>query len=75
MIAAQVGIVGHIRIADGVKIAGQSGIATSIEKEGEIVQGSPAFSISDYRRSYVLFRSLPKLNDRLNDFIRNSNPK
>jgi len=75
MIAAQVGIVGHIRIADGVKIAGQSGIATSIEKEGEIVQGSPAFSISDYRRSYVLFRSLPKLNDRLNDLIRNSNPK
>lgn len=75
MIAAQVGIVGHIRIADGVKIAGQSGIGASIEKEGEIVQGSPAFSISDYRRSYVLFRTLPKLNDRLNDLIRKSNAK
>lgn len=66
MIAAQVGIVGHIRIADGVKIAGQSGVGASIEKENEIVQGSPSFGVSEYRRSYVLFRSLPKLNDRIN---------
>lgn len=75
MIAAQVGIVGHIRIADGVKIAGQSGVGNSIEKEGEIVQGSPSFNVADYRRSYVLFRSLPKLNDRLNDLDRKVNPK
>lgn len=66
MIAAQVGIVGHIKIADGVKIAGQSGVGASIEKENEIVQGSPSFSLGEYRRSYVLFRNLPKLNDRLN---------
>ncbi len=76
MIAAQVGIVGHIKIADGVKIAGQSGVGGSIEKEGEIVQGSPSFSIGDYKRSYVLFRSLPKLNDKINELTKklNSNP-
>lgn len=67
MIAAQVGVVGHIRIADGVKIAGQAGVGNSIEKENEIVQGSPAFSLGDFRRSYVLFRNLPKLNDRMKD--------
>jgi UDP-3-O-[3-hydroxymyristoyl] glucosamine N-acyltransferase len=67
MIAAQVGIVGHIRIADGVKIAGQAGVGGSIEKENEIVQGSPAFSLGDFRRSYVLFRNLPKLNDKIKD--------
>jgi UDP-3-O-[3-hydroxymyristoyl] glucosamine N-acyltransferase len=67
MIAAQVGIVGHIKIADGVKIAGQAGVGSSIEKENEIVQGSPSFPLGDFRRSYVLFRSLPKLNDRLKD--------
>jgi UDP-3-O-[3-hydroxymyristoyl] glucosamine N-acyltransferase len=66
MIAAQVGIVGHIKIADGVKIAGQAGVGASIEKENEIVQGSPSFPVGDFRRSYVLFRGLPKLNDRLN---------
>jgi len=65
MIGAQVGIIGHIRIGDGVKIAGQSGVGGDI-KAGEIVQGSPAFGVGDYRRSYVLFRNLPKLNDRIN---------
>jgi UDP-3-O-[3-hydroxymyristoyl] glucosamine N-acyltransferase len=71
MIAAQVGIVGHIKIADGVKIAGQAGVGSSIEKENEIVQGSPSFPLGDFRRSYVLFRSLPKLNDRIRDLEKN----
>jgi UDP-3-O-[3-hydroxymyristoyl] glucosamine N-acyltransferase len=75
MIGAQVGIAGHLKIADGVKIAGQSGIGASIEKEGEIVQGSPAFSIGDYKRSYVLFRGLPKLNDRINELTKKLNSK
>ncbi len=66
MIAAQVGVVGHIKIADGVKIAGQAGVGSSIEKENEIVQGSPSFPLGEFRRSYVLFRNLPKLNARLN---------
>ncbi|MES2131007.1 MAG: UDP-3-O-(3-hydroxymyristoyl)glucosamine N-acyltransferase [Bacteroidota bacterium] len=70
MIAAQVGVVGHIKIADGVKIAGQAGVGSSIEKENEIVQGSPAFSLGDFRRSYVLFRNLPKLNDKIKDIER-----
>jgi UDP-3-O-[3-hydroxymyristoyl] glucosamine N-acyltransferase len=65
MIGGQVGIVGHIEIADNVKIAAQSGIGTSISKEGEIVQGSPAFSIGDFKRSYVYFRSLPSIEERI----------
>lgn len=65
MIGGQVGIVGHIQIADEVKIAAQSGIGQSIVKKGEIVQGSPAFSIGDYKRSYVLFRGLPKLRAQI----------
>ena len=65
MIGAQVGIVGHITIADGVKIAGQSGVGASITRENEIVQGSPAFNISDYKRTYVLFRKLPELEKKI----------
>ena len=65
MIGAQVGIVGHITIADGVKIAGQSGVGASIIKANEIVQGSPAFNISDYKRTYVLFRKLPSLEKKI----------
>jgi UDP-3-O-[3-hydroxymyristoyl] glucosamine N-acyltransferase len=67
MIGGQVGIVGHITIADKVKIAAQSGIGSSITKEGEIVQGSPAFNISDYKRTYVLFRKLPEMEKRIQE--------
>lgn len=71
MIGGQVGIVGHITIADKVKIAAQSGIGQSITTEGEIVQGSPAFNISDYKRSYVMFRKLPKLADKIDNLQKN----
>ncbi|MDG1916899.1 MAG: UDP-3-O-(3-hydroxymyristoyl)glucosamine N-acyltransferase [Flavobacteriales bacterium] len=65
MIGGQVGIVGHLKIGNNVKIAAQSGIQSNI-KNNEIVQGSPAFSISDYKRAYVYFRQLPKLNSLVN---------
>ena len=67
MIGGQVGIVGHLTIADGVKIAAQSGVGSSITEEGMIVQGSPAFALGEYKRSYVGFRKLPEILDRLKD--------
>ena len=67
MIGGQVGIVGHITIADEVKIAAQSGISSSISEVGTIVQGSPAFSIMDYKKSYVGFRKLPDIMSSLSD--------
>jgi UDP-3-O-[3-hydroxymyristoyl] glucosamine N-acyltransferase len=67
MIGGQVGIIEHLSIADGVKIAAQSGIGSSITKENEIVQGSPAFGLGDYRRSYVIFRNLPQMNNKIKD--------
>jgi UDP-3-O-[3-hydroxymyristoyl] glucosamine N-acyltransferase len=67
MIGGQVGIIGHLTIADGVKIAAQSGIGSSITKEGEIVQGSPAFTIGNYKRSYVLFKNLPGLDEKIKE--------
>lgn len=67
MIGGQVGIVGHLTIADGVKIAAQSGIGTSLTTPNEIVQGSPAFNISDYKRTYVVFKKLPLLEKRISE--------
>ena len=65
MIGGQSGVVGHIKVADGVKIAGQSGISSTVNKEGEILQGSPAFPIGEYKRCYIHFRNLQKFYDRL----------
>ena len=67
MIGGQVGIVGHLTIADEVKIAAQSGISSSIKEKGAIIQGSPAFNIGDYKRSYVFFKKLPELYKRIQE--------
>jgi UDP-3-O-[3-hydroxymyristoyl] glucosamine N-acyltransferase len=67
MIGGQVGIVGHLTIAKGTKIAAQSGVGQSITKENEIVQGSPAFGIGDYKRSYVMFRKLPEMQSKIQE--------
>lgn len=75
MIGAQVGIAGHLKIANGVKIAGQSGVGSNIEKEGEIVQGSPSFNIGEFKRSYVLFKKLPMINDAVSDLKKQINLK
>ncbi|MFM9006563.1 MAG: UDP-3-O-(3-hydroxymyristoyl)glucosamine N-acyltransferase, partial [Flavobacteriales bacterium] len=65
LIGGQVGIIGHLTIADGTKIAAQSGIGHSIEKPDTIIQGSPAFGIMDYKKSYVGFTKLPDLMKRI----------
>jgi UDP-3-O-[3-hydroxymyristoyl] glucosamine N-acyltransferase len=64
MIGGQVGIAGHLTIGDRVKVAAQSGIGSNIPDDA-IVQGSPAFAIGDYKRSYVLFRNLPDLKKQI----------
>jgi UDP-3-O-[3-hydroxymyristoyl] glucosamine N-acyltransferase len=60
MIGGQVGFAGHLIIGNNVKIQGQSGITKNL-KDGEKVQGTPAMSYSDYSKSYVYFRNLPKI--------------
>jgi UDP-3-O-[3-hydroxymyristoyl] glucosamine N-acyltransferase len=60
MIGGQVGFAGHLIIGNNVKIQGQSGITRNL-KNGEKVQGTPAMNYSDYSKSYVYFRNLPKI--------------
>ena len=59
IIGGQVGIIGHLKIGDNVKIAAQSGVGNNLP-DNSIVQGSPAFEVGNYRRSYVSFRRLPE---------------
>jgi UDP-3-O-[3-hydroxymyristoyl] glucosamine N-acyltransferase len=60
MIGGQVGIVGHLTIGNGVKIQAQSGITKNL-KNNDVVQGTPAFGYTDFNKSYVYFRNLPKI--------------
>ncbi|AWX46032.1 UDP-3-O-(3-hydroxymyristoyl)glucosamine N-acyltransferase [Flagellimonas maritima] len=66
LIGGQVGIVGHITIGDRVKIQAQSGIGRNV-KDDEVLQGSPALNYGDYNKSYVHFKNLPKLVDKISN--------
>lgn len=65
MIGGQVGIAGHLVIGNNVKIQAQSGIARNV-KDNETLQGSPAIAYGDFNKSYVYFKNLPKMVERLN---------
>ena len=64
MFSGQVGIVGHLKIADGTIIAAQSGISKNT-KAGEAYMGSPAWEAGKYRKSYIHFRNLDSIVDRI----------
>jgi UDP-3-O-[3-hydroxymyristoyl] glucosamine N-acyltransferase len=75
LFGGQVGVIGHISIADDVKVAAQSGIGKTIDIKGEIVQGSPAFEIAKYRKSYIHFRNLNEIKSKLNELEKRMNEK
>lgn len=60
MIGGQVGIAGHLTIGNNVRIQAQSGVGRNV-KDNEILQGSPTFGYSDFSKSYVYFKNLPKI--------------
>ena len=60
LLGGQIGVVGHITVGNNVRIQGQSGITKNIP-DGETIQGTPAFKYSEYNKSYIYFRNLPKM--------------
>jgi len=65
-IGGQVGIAGHLTIGNNVRVQAQSGIGRNV-KDNEILQGSPSFGYSDWNKSYVYFKNLPKLVKTINE--------
>lgn len=67
LFGGQVGMKGHLTIGNYVKIQAQSGVGRNL-KDNEVVYGSPAFTYSDYIKSYVHFKNLPKLISTIDKF-------
>lgn len=65
-IGGQVGFAGHITIGDNVKIGAQSGIMSNIEDNASVL-GSPSWNARPYMKSYLYFRKLPDLADKINE--------
>jgi len=66
MIGGQVGISGHLTIGNNVRIQAQSGVGRNI-KDNEAIQGSPTLGYSDFNKSYVHFKNLPKIISEFNE--------
>ncbi len=64
MIGGQVGMAGHIKIGDNVKVGAQSGISHNL-KDGEIVVGTPALPIRNFKKSTIIFKNLEDLYNRI----------
>lgn len=71
-IGGQVGIAGHIIIGNNVRIQAQSGVGKNIN-DGEVIQGSPSFGYSDYSKSYVHFKNLPKIVNDIHEIQKKNN--
>jgi len=72
VIGGQVGFAGHIVVGNNVRIQAQSGVGRNV-KDNEILQGSPSFTYSDYSKSYVHFRNLPKIVSEIEELKKTIN--
>jgi len=72
MIGGQVGVAGHLRIGDNVKVGAQSGISHHI-KDGEIVVGTPAIPIRNFKKSSIIFKNLEDLYKRIQNLEKELN--
>jgi UDP-3-O-[3-hydroxymyristoyl] glucosamine N-acyltransferase len=63
-IAGQVGIVGHLEVADRCIVAAQTGLSRNL-RAGEVVCGSPARSLQDYKEQAAQVNRLGKLYARV----------
>jgi UDP-3-O-[3-hydroxymyristoyl] glucosamine N-acyltransferase len=65
MIGGQVGMAGHLVVANRTIVTAQSGITKSVKQEGRTLAGSPAQDNYENLKSQVLYKNLPKIEQRL----------
>jgi UDP-3-O-[3-hydroxymyristoyl] glucosamine N-acyltransferase len=65
VLAGQVGLVGHISLANRTTITAQSGVQKSTKTEGQVLQGFPAIGLKENQRATAVYRRLPELERRL----------
>ncbi|PWK29422.1 UDP-3-O-[3-hydroxymyristoyl] glucosamine N-acyltransferase [Arcicella aurantiaca] len=67
MIGGQVGMAGHITVADRTIVTAQSGVTKTVKQSGRIMAGSPAQDSHNNLKSQVLYKNLPKIEQRLKE--------
>lgn len=65
VIGGQVGIAGHLTLANKTSVGAQSGVLKSVKEEKAQLFGTTALDVKEFFRSYVVFKKLPDLYNRL----------
>lgn len=71
LIGGQVGITGHLTIGNNVQIQAQSGVNKNTEANSKLY-GSPAINAMDFRKSYIYFRKLPQIVEKIDKIEKDS---
>ena len=72
MIGGQVGIAGHIKLANKTSVGAQSGVLKPTT-EGQKIFGSIGFDLNNWLRSYTVFKKLPNMEQRLKELEKKQN--
>lgn len=64
IMAGQSGVAGHLEVGDGVVAGAKCGIVSTVG-DNEMLMGMPHMKAGEYRRSHVLHRNLPKINNKV----------
>lgn len=65
-IGGQVGFAGHLKVGDRCSIGAQAGIISDVKDEARII-GSPAIDAKAYMKSYVYFRKLEQMKNKIDN--------
>lgn len=65
MIGGQVGLAGHLNVAEETKLGAQSGVGSNINEKGQLLIGTPAIPIKDFKRAHVHFKNLDEMARQL----------
>ncbi len=77
LVGGQVGMVGHIQIADKTRIQAQTGVASSVKNPNTTICGYPAIEYGQYLRAHTIFKQLPEIYRRflsMEKFFKSLNP-
>jgi UDP-3-O-[3-hydroxymyristoyl] glucosamine N-acyltransferase len=61
----QVGVAGHLTVAEGSQVGGQTGVTRSIDEPNRKWNGTPLMAYMDNQRSNAVFRRLPEMETDL----------
>ncbi len=64
MLGGQVGIIGHLTLGDNIQIGAKSGIIKNL-KSNKSMYGNPAMEKGDFLKSYVIFKKLPEIQEKI----------